>query len=72
MTDEDFRYWKQWIEQHIKEYDRSARMFFITGFFAGMSPDTVFTAAQVSELLALERPEKEKRAHKSPTRREAH
>lgn len=59
MPEEDFRYWKQWIEQHIKEYDRSARMFFITGFFAGMSPDTVFTAAQVSELLALEHIKKE-------------
>lgn len=59
MPEEDFRYWKQWIEQHIKEYDRSARMFFITGFFAGMSPDTVFTAAQVSELLALEHMKKE-------------
>ena len=63
MTDKDFRYWKQWIEQHIKEYDRSARMFFITGFFAGMSPDMVFTAAQVSELLALEHQKKNERPH---------
>lgn len=64
MPEEDFRYWKQWIEQHIKGYDRSARMFFITGFFAGMSPDTVFTAAQVSELLALEHLKKNECPHK--------
>lgn len=57
MTDEDFQYWKQWVERHIKEYDRIARTVFIKGFFEGISPDTVFTAAQVSEILSLERPE---------------
>lgn len=59
MPNEDFQYWKQWLERHIKGCDQTARTFFIKGFFAGMSPDTVFTAAQVSELLALERSEKE-------------
>lgn len=58
MPEEDFRYWKQWLERHIKGYDRSARMFLVRGFFAGISPDAVFTAAQVSELLALEHEEK--------------
>lgn len=72
MTDEDFRYWEQWVERHIKGYDKIARTVFIKGFFEGVSPDTIFTAAQVSELLALERPEKEKRATQSPARREAH
>lgn len=59
MPEEDFRYWKQWLERHIKRYDRSARMFLVRGFFEGISPDTVFTAAQVSELLALEHEKKE-------------
>ena len=72
MTDEDFRYWKQRIERHIKRYDEISRTMFIAGFFDGMPKETVFTTAQVSEILALRRPEKEKRATQSPARREAH
>ena len=72
MTDEDFRYWKQWIERHIKRYDEISRTMFIAGFFNGMPKETVFTTAQVSEILTLRRPEKEKRATQSPARREAH
>ena len=59
MTDEDFRYWKQWVERHVEGYDMITRAAFIEGFFDGMPEETVFTAAQVSELLALERSEKE-------------
>ena len=72
MTDEDFRYWKQWVERHVEGYDMITRAVFIEGFFDGMPEETVFTTTQVSEILTLRRPEKEKRAHKSPARREAH
>ena len=61
MPEEDFRYWKQWLERHIKGYDEFARTALITGFFEGISPDTVFTAAQVSEILALRDPDKNER-----------
>lgn len=59
MTDEDFRYWKQWVEHHVEGCNEFARTVFLEGFFAGLSKETVFTAAQVSEMLALRRPEKE-------------
>ena len=72
MADEDFRYWKQWIERHIKGYDEISRTMFIAGFFDEMPKETIFTTTQVSEILALRRPEKEKHATQSPARREAH
>ena len=72
MTDEDFRYWKQWIDRHIKGYDEIWRTMFIAVFFDEMPKETIFTTTQVSEILALRRPEKEKRATQSPARREAH
>lgn len=72
MTDEDFRYWKQWVERHVEGYDEIARAVFIEGFFDGMPKETIFTTTQVSEILALRRPEKEKHATQSPARREAH
>ena len=59
MPEEDFRYWKQWLKRHIEGYSKSARSTFIKGFFDGLPSDTVFTTAQVSELLALEQIEKE-------------
>ena len=35
MTDEDFRYWKQWVERHVEGYDEIARAVFIEGFSEG-------------------------------------
>ena len=76
VAEKDFQWWYRWLKEELERYpgrdDEIARTAIIAGFFDGMSPETVFTAAQISEILAIRRPGKEKRAHKSPARREAH
>ena len=63
MTDEKFKWWYGWLKEDLERYpgrdDEIPRTALIAGFFGGMLPETVFTAAQISEILALRRPEKE-------------
>ena len=67
MSEEEFRWWHRYMKKELNKYagrdDEIARTTMIAGFFGGMSREKVFTAAQVSEILALRRPEKEKSAH---------
>lgn len=67
MTDEDFRYWKHWLERHVEAYDEITRTVFVEGFFKGMPKETVFTAAQISEILALRQMQKNKRPNEAAT-----
>lgn len=67
MTDEDFRYWKQWLERHVEAHDEVTRTVFIEGFFKGMPKEKVFTAAQISEILALRQMQKNKRPNEAAT-----
>ena len=63
MMDEKFKWWYGWLKEDLERYpgrdDEIPRTALIAGFFDGMPPETVFTAAQISEILALRRPEKE-------------
>jgi len=73
VNEQNFNWWKQWVKDQVDGYeDEISRMVLIAGFFNGIPQRATFTAAQVSEILALRRTEKEKRAHKIPARREAH
>ena len=67
MSEEEFRWWHRYMKKELNKYagrgDEIARTAMIAGFFGGMSREKVFTAAQVSEILALRRPEKEMSAH---------
>ena len=63
MSEEEFRRRYGYIKKELNKYagrgDETARTAMIAGFFDGMPRETVFTAAQVSEILALRRAEKE-------------
>lgn len=67
ISEEEFRRRYEYIKKEINKYagrrDETARTAMIAGFFDGIPRETVFTAAQVSEILALRRPEKEMSAH---------
>ena len=67
ISEEEFRRRYEYIKKEINKYagrrDETARTAMIAGFFGGMRREKVFTAAQVSEILALRRPEKEMSAH---------
>lgn len=54
MPEEKSQDWYSWVEGQAFEYgDSKMRTAVIAGFFNGMPKDTVFTAAQVSQMLAI-------------------
>lgn len=63
MSEEEFRWWHRYMKKELNKYagrrDETARTAMIAGFFDGIPRETVFTADQVSKILALRRPEKE-------------
>lgn len=63
ISEEEFRRRYGYIKKEINKYagrgDETARIAMIAGFFDGIPRETVFTADQVSKILALRRPEKE-------------
>ena len=63
MSEEEFRWWHRYMKKELNKYagrgDEIARTAMIAGFFDGIPRETVFTADQVSKILALRRPEKE-------------
>nr|WP_296267725.1 hypothetical protein [uncultured Merdimonas sp.] len=63
ISEEEFRRRYGYIKKELDKYagrgDVTARTAMIAGFFDGIPRETVFTAEQVSKILALRRPEKE-------------
>ena len=63
ISEEEFRrrygYIKKELDKYVGRGDETARIAMIAGFFDGIPRETVFTADQVSKILALRRPEKE-------------
>ena len=58
MPEYDFEDLYDQIRGAISAYmDLGERIAYITGYFKGMNPDTVLTAGQVSQILALKYPE---------------
>lgn len=70
ISEEEFRRRYGYIKKEINKYagrgDETARIAMIAGFFDGIPRETVFTADQVSKILALRRPEKEMSAPHKP------
>lgn len=61
MPEQAFEVLYDEIRKGIPVYtDPGERIAYITGYFKGVYPDTTFTAWQVSQILALRYPEKEK------------
>ncbi len=61
MPEQAFEVLYDEIRKGITAYmDPGERIAYITGYFKGMNPDTALTAGQVSQILALRYPEKEK------------
>lgn len=61
MPEYDFEDLYDQMRDAISAYtDPGERMGYIAGYFKGMNPDTALTAGQVSQILALRYPEKEK------------
>lgn len=70
MSEEEFRWWHRYMKKELNKYagrgDETVRTTMIAGFFDGIPRETVFTADQVSKILALRRPEKEMSAPHKP------
>lgn len=70
ISEEEFRRRYEYIKKEINKYagrrDETVRTTMIAGFFDGIPRETVFTADQVSKILALRRPEKEMSAPHKP------
>lgn len=61
MPEYDFEDLYDQIRDAISAYkDPGECIAYIAGYFKGMNPDTALTARQVSQILALRYPEKEK------------
>ena len=60
MPEQEFKEWYDWVKQRAEEYqDVGLRTSVIAGFFSAKSKE-VFTGEQVSQILALRYPEKER------------
>lgn len=61
MPEQAFEVLYDEIRKGITVYtDPGERIGYIAGYFKGITPDTALTAGQVSQILALRYPEKEK------------